>query len=130
MLAPPSELRPPRVFRVAFPAVRGESTAGETLRVVAFALGGVAEMAERVAANFERRLQRTKCRINLRLVASLGSEGGAHPASASAHLRKLAHWARPSTITQGTPFLSVLHCPDSCAAERRRTLLADEVLVR
>jgi hypothetical protein len=44
-------------------------------------------------------------------MASSGREGGAYPASASAHLRKLAHWARPSTITQGTPFLSVLHCP-------------------
>ena len=136
VLALPSELRLPRVFRITFPAVPGESTVAETSRAIAFALGGVAEMAERIAANFELRLQKNQMSdqiaamagcLNLQLMASSGIEGDAYRASASTHLRKLARWARPSTATPGTPVLSL---PPTAAHQRGIVLPADEVLVR
>ena len=57
MLALPSELRLPRGFRVAFPEFSGESAEAETSRVIAFGLSALADMADTIATNFERRLR-------------------------------------------------------------------------
>jgi hypothetical protein len=135
-LALPSDLRLPRVFRVAFAEIPGESAEAETSRAIAFGLSGVAHMADTIATNFESRLRANSksdqlaamaaC-LDLRRMAMSNSEGVAYRSAAAPFLCRLARWARPCPAAPATTFLPR---PGTAAQAHGIELPSDEVLVR
>ena len=131
ILARPSELRLSSSYRRAFPTVDGESPAEEIARAISFALRGVADMADQIAANFELRYHKGSAGqlvamagcLDLMQMASSTEKGAAYRAAAPDHLRKLARWARPPAAVPGA-FL-----PAPTDELHGITLPADDVLL-
>ena len=129
-LALPSELRLSASYRRAFPVVSGDSTAEQTARAIRFALRGVADMADQIAANFERRQHQGSpnqlvamagC-LDLVQMACSTEKGVAYKAAAPAHLIELARWLRPPPARPDTFLPGPIQ-------EHGITLPADDVLV-
>lgn len=92
----------------AFPAVADEEPPAEAMRAIRFALGGVADLAELIASDFERCLAAQPARIqgailcmrkclNLRALAS--DTTGDVRRDAEQRLREHVQWARSATTT-------------------------------